>query len=99
MNPIQPKSNVPGIAPTGPRPERSANSPVAKTPSEARVGQEQVTLSATAQALLQASGNTGNPRVEALRQVVASGTYAISPEQIAKGLTTDQLQMLPKSGS
>ena len=99
MNTIQPKSNVPGISPASPRSERSSGNPAPKSSNEPSVGQEQVTLSATAQALLHAGSNAGNSKVEALRQVVANGSYPISPEKIAKGLTADQQQMLPKRGT
>ena len=92
MNPIQPKS---GVAPLGADAARGKTPAKTGKASASEVAQEQVTLSATAQALLQAQGERGQPsRIEALRTAIQNGSYAILPGKIGQGLVQEQQQLL-----
>jgi|GEM_PF-6031775 len=94
MDPIQPKSAITPVTADAPRGQTSAKTG-SSTPSS--VPQEQVTLSATAQALLQASGNQSeSSRIEALRTAVQNGRYVVLPAKIGQGLLQDQQQLLAR---
>ncbi|WP_308388926.1 flagellar biosynthesis anti-sigma factor FlgM [Acidithiobacillus sp. AMEEHan] len=94
MDPIQPKYPITPVTADAPRGKTSA-----KTGSSApsSVAQEQVTLSATAQALLHAGDDQSeSSRIEALRAAVRSGSYVVSPAKIGQGLLQDQQQLLAR---
>ncbi|MEY2341130.1 flagellar biosynthesis anti-sigma factor FlgM [Acidithiobacillus sp. IBUN Pt1247-S3] len=97
MNPIQPKSGITPLASDAPRGKTPAKT---GTSSASEVPQEQVTLSATAQALLQANNAQSEPsRIEALRTAVQTGSYTILPAKIGQGLVQDQQQLLANRSS
>ncbi|XTI73402.1 flagellar biosynthesis anti-sigma factor FlgM [Acidithiobacillus sp. AC3] len=94
MEPIQPKSAITPVTADAPRGKTSAKTGGS---TASNVPQEQVTLSATAQALLQASSDPSeSSRVETLRAAVKNGSYVVSPAKIGQGLLQDQQQLLAR---